>query len=26
VELYPYQDCPEYVAKQSLEFLTGLIP
>ncbi len=25
VELYPYQDCPEYVAKKSIEFLNGII-
>ncbi len=25
VELYPYQECPEYVAKKSIEFLNGLI-
>ncbi len=26
VELYPYQDCPEHVAKESLEYLADLIP
>jgi sugar phosphate isomerase/epimerase len=25
VELYPYQDCPEYAARKSIEFLNGLI-
>jgi sugar phosphate isomerase/epimerase len=25
VELYPYQDCPEYAARKSIEFLDGLI-
>jgi sugar phosphate isomerase/epimerase len=25
VELYPYQDCPQYAARKSIEFLNGLI-
>lgn len=26
VELYPYQDCPEYVARKSLDYLVHLAP